>query len=217
MIGKYDENPVQLLYNYLNTEISDFVDNNYSVIKDNGYKDIDKIINLILINNGCKMIPNYNILQKVEPIINSEYNICFITGMLGNDITEYYDFFVFNGTKYLVVFIDYFKITEEINYDIADDDPSYKLKMAMGNSVYYDAIKKIVEVFYLTFEPMPSALLATTMATAHRWNPSIIAIHILDNFKQVDENDVSDMPLKDIRTIADGNIALQLYGIRVSV
>lgn len=217
MIGKYDENPVYTLYHYLYLEINNFVNNDFSASEDSKYKNLDQIIRLILLNNGCKIASNTEVLQKIYPIIESEYNICFITGMLGNDITEYYDFFVFNGTKYLVVFIDYFKITEEINYDIADNDPSYKLKMAMGNSVYYDAIKKIVEVFYLTFEPMPSALLATTMATAHRWNPSIIAIHILDNFKQVDENDVSDMPLKDIRTIADGNIALQLYGIRVSV
>ena len=74
--------------------------------------------------------------------------------------------------------------------------------------------KKIVEVFYLTFEGIHGGLLTTAMYTTRRWNGSIIAIHILDYFKSVDDNDVSDISMEDINKILDGNIKLQLYGIR---
>jgi hypothetical protein len=61
---------------------------------------------------------------------------------------------------------------------------------------------------------MPGGLLTTTMASIQRWNQSIIAIKILNIFKPVDENDVSDIPIEDIKNILEGNIELQLYGIR---
>ena len=114
--------------------------------------------------------------------------------------------------KFLIVFIDYFNFIKK--EDINENDPLYELKITIGNSIYYDAIKKIVEVFYLTSEPIPGGLLTTTMATTQRWNQAIIAINIINNFKPVDENDVSDIPMEDIKNILNGNIKLQLYGIR---
>ena len=116
------------------------------------------------------------------------------------------------ATKILIIFIDYFNIITDDSID--KHDPLYELKIAMGNSIYYDAIKKIVEVFYLTSEPMPGGLLTTTMATTQRWNQAIIAINILNEFKPVDENDVSDISMSDIKKILNGKINLQLYGIR---
>lgn len=204
MLGKYEDNPVFILYKLLNTALTN---------KLIGCSEIDPILNLMLLNNGCKEYDDryHNVYQAYYEIIPDEYNIYFITGMLGNDANEYYDFLIFNGTKILVIFLDYFNISYG-TYN--SQDPMLDLKIAMGNSVYYDAIKKIVEVFYLTYEPMPGGLLTTAMATTQRWNQAIIAIHILNEFKPVDENDVSDISMEDIKKILDGNIKLQLYGIR---
>lgn len=206
MKGKYDENPAYTLYAAM------MLNFDYSARAE--YDNIDNVLKLILLNNGCKISENDQPLQR-NVIINEDYMVCFITGMIGNDANEYYDFIIFNGMKYLIIFIDYFNFMKE--GDINENDPLYSLKITMGNSVYYDAIKKIVEVFYLTSEPMPGGLLTTTMATIQRWNQAIIAIHILNNFKAVDENDVSDIPMEDINNILNGNIKLQLYGIRVNM
>ena len=65
---------------------------------------------------------------------------------------------IFNGKKILVIFSDYFR--DIYDGTIAENDPMWKLKVSMGNSIYYDAIKKIVEVFYLTFETSHSRLLS---------------------------------------------------------
>lgn len=205
MQGKYDYNPVYKLYELMDNILMS------KVIKCN---EIDPVLNLILLNNGCKIHDNAHIkvYQTSYDIIPNEYKVYFITGMIGNDANEYYDFLIFNGIKTLVIFIDYFNNISYGTYN--SQDPMVDLKIAMGNSVYYDAIKKIVEVFYLTSEPMPGGLLTTAMVTTQRWNQAIIAIHILNKFKSIDEDDVSDIPMEDIKKILDGNIELQLYGIR---
>lgn len=203
MQGKYDNNPIYNLYNSLLINLDDSLRDQYD--------DIDKMLKLILLNNGCKLSENSLQLQR-KTIIRDDYMVCYVSGMIGNDVNEYYDFLIFNGMKFLIVFIDYFNFIKK--EDINENDPLYELKITIGNSIYYDAIKKIVEVFYLTSEPIPGGLLTTTMATTQRWNQAIIAINIINNFKPVDENDVSDIPMEDIKNILNGNIKLQLYGIR---
>lgn len=215
MVGTYNENPIFNLYNYLLQSIKQAVDEKFNLTEKNDYTEIDSLLKAILLNNGCKIASDKVQYQKIYNIQNN-YDMYVISGMLGNEVNEYYDFLFFNGSKILVIFIDYFHIMEEnrlVNYN--EDDPEYYLKKVMGNSVYYDALKKIVEVFYMTTEPMINGLFHTSMGSNQRWNQYIIAIHILEHFKTVDENDVSDMPISDIRKIADGNIELQLYGIKV--
>ena len=211
MKGKYNDSPIHNLCYRMHNEFEYYMTFKDEIYVERGYNEIDDLLMMILLNNGCKSSdkkPHYLMIN----IIPNEYQICFITGMIGNDANEYYDFLIFNGMKVLVIFLDYFN--NIIDKYVDEDDPLYQLKISIGNSVYYDAIKKIVEVFYLTSEPMPGGLLTTSMATTQRWNQSIIAIDILNIFKPIDENDVSDIPIEDIEKILDGNIKLQLYGIR---
>ena len=203
MTGKYDYNPIYNLYNSLLINLD-------SSLRDR-YDNIDEMLKLMLLNNGCKISENSLVLQR-KTVINEDYIVCYISGMIGNDANEFYDFLIFNGMKFLIIFIDYFNGISNGIYD--SQDPMLELKISIGNSVYYDAIKKIVEVFYLTSEPMPGGLLTTTMVTTQRWNQAIIAMHILNGFKPIDENDVSDIPMQNIKDILNGNIKLQLYGIR---
>ena len=203
MQGLYSNNNIYSLYNALLINLDASIRDRYDAI--------DDMLKLILLNNGCKISENNLQLQR-KVFINEEYILCFVSGMIGNDANEYYDFIIFNGMKYLIVFIDYFNGISNGIYN--SQDPMLELKISMGNSVYYDAIKKIVEIFYLTSEPMPGGLLTTAMVTTQRWNQAIIAIHILNGFKPIDENDVSDIPMQNIKDILNGNIELQLYGIR---
>ena len=215
MQGRFDFNPICELGRILYIEFKHYKQFGYNLPHECGYNEIDPIIKLILLNNGCKISSDSKQFQLVKDIIDDEYKLYFITGMIGNDANEYYDFVTFNGTKILIVFIDYFNfITDEFE---DKDNPLYELKKSMGNSVYYDAIKKIVEVFYLTLEPMSGGLLTTAMATTQRWNQAIIAIKILNIFKPIDENDVCDMPKTDIENILNGNFNIKLCGIRTYV
>ena len=218
MQGKYEDNPIYKLYLHFYREINFKGErkHNRTILGSDEYEccnfyKLDEVLKLILLNNGCKLNNNEPI-QSIHTIIPDEYQICFITEMLGNDANEYYDFVIFNGMKVLVVFLDYFNGMIDGNLD--KNNPFYQIQLTMGNSVYYDAIKKIVEIFYLTSEPTPAGILTTAMATTHRWNQAIIAITILNNVKPVDEYDISDIPMEDVRKILDADIKLQLYGIR---
>jgi hypothetical protein len=206
MKGKYDYNPVEIFYQ----ELVNVFTKEY--IGDNDYDEIDKVLKLILLNNGCKIDSDSNPQEIIRIIIPDEYEIRFITGMIGNDANEFYDFLIFNGKKVLIIFEDYFNFVT--SGDLNPNNPLYSLKLNMGNSIYYDAIKKIVEVFYLTSEPMPGGLLTTAMATTQRWNQAIIAINIINHFKPVDEYDISDISMEDIEKILNTNQKIQLYGIR---
>lgn len=211
MQGKYENNPVYELSNHMISTFKHYTKFKSDMPKKCGYDKLDDILKLILLNNGCKISENIP-YQYYYNIIPDEYRVYFVTGMIGNDANEYYDFLIFNGMKVLVIFVDYFNFIKD--GDIDENDPLYSLKTTMGNSMYYDAIKKIIEIFYLTSEPIPGALLTTAMATTQRWNKSIIAIKILNEIKPVDENDVSDIPMEDIKNILNANSNLQLYGIR---
>lgn len=202
MVGIYENNPICELYKVLEWQLTE--------PEFDKFDKLDDVLKLILLNDGCKVSDSEQ-YQSMH-VISNDYRVCFITNMIGNDANEYYDFLIFNGMKILIVFLDYFNIVKD--GDIDKDDPLYELKTSMGNSVYYDAIKRIVEVFYLTSEPTPGGLLTTAMVTTQRWNQAIIAIHILNYFKPVDENDVSDIAMEDVKKILNNDIKLQLYGIR---
>lgn len=214
MLGKYEDNPIYELTRHMIHELNwnKKFKNKYSITQH--YEKLDDILKFILLNNGCKISEDESILQyqAVYSVIPNEYDLYFVYGMMGNDANEYYDFLIFNGMKVLVIFVDYFD--DILTGPVDENEELYYLKTEMGNSIYYEAIKKIVEIFYSTSEPMSGRLLTTAMTTIQRWNSSIIAIHILNGFKPVDGNDVSDIPMEDINKILEGNIQLQLYGIR---
>ena len=85
----------------------------------------------------------------------------------------------------------------------------------LAKSTYYDALKNIVEIFYVTHYNICNAILRTSFANTMRWNKIIIAINILNSIKTIDDNDVTDVDPEIIKDIISSNINLSLYGIRV--
>lgn len=218
MKAKYDVNPYYDLYMSLDKQIK-YIATGYPNM-DVFYKPIEGMALRILQNNGCRFVDNRaNWLTKVETIIEDEVYIMYVKGGMGNDINEYFDIISLNGSYYVVIFIDYFaniNISQPSN--TKSEDPSDILAAEMGNSRYYDAIKKIVEISALLFVSPAinvSSMLSTAAAGCVKWNPAIIAIHILNSINPITENDIPDMDAKTMAEIAESNIVLQLYGIRL--
>ena len=97
-----------------------------------------------------------------------------------------------------------------------DEDP---LEFAMGKSVYYDAIKKIVEVFLATTVCMAEfnspALAATSAAFNYRYDPAIIAALVLRSTIGFFPEDVSDIDYNELSDIlANTTPELLCIGIR---
>ena len=171
---------------------------------------IDHLLECLLLNNGCA--GSDGAFQLIYDVAE-DYKVHIITGMKGNKANDFFDFVMFNGTKNLIVFIDYFKdiLTASKVNNIKDEN---NLDFLMGNSFAIDAIMKIVDVFYATYSPALNILNTTVMGMTQRKNGAIIAIHLLEKYKSVDENDIAVMPIQEIREIAEGNVITQLYGIK---
>lgn len=171
---------------------------------------VDELLKCLLLNNGCMEADgNFQLIYDMT----EDYKVHIITGMKGNKANDFFDFIMFNGTKNLIVFIDYFKdilTTSDIN-NTKDEN---NLDLLMGNSFAIDALMKIVDVFYATYSPALNILNTTVMGMTQRKNSAIIAIHLLEKYKPVDDNDMTVMPLSEIREIAEGNVITQLYGIK---
>lgn len=206
MKSKYETEPIYLLYEAL------------SKMKGDISEDMDELTYRILMNNGCSA--SGNIKQMICEIVKDEYNVVLIKGMLGNKSNEFYDYIEFGGIKSLIIFADYFEFVtqQEIdNYTYEDrQKPEVALKINMGNSTYYSAIEKIVDIFYLTFSPISNGLLTTAVGTNQRYNRSIIAATIINEYKPIDENDIDDTPLKYMQDVVANKhlLYLKLIGYR---
>ena len=95
MIGTYSENPIYNLYDYLSESIEQAVDNKFNLTKEHGYEEIDSLLKAILLNNGCRIASDKPQYQKIYNI-QDNYDMYVISGMLGNQTNEYYDFIIFH-------------------------------------------------------------------------------------------------------------------------
>ncbi len=101
---------------------------------------------------------------------------------------------------------------------VSDDDNSVEgnLKRAMGKSIYFDAIKKIVELFISITSPVTGMLNATAAANNYRYAPIFIAATILDHYVSLREEDVSSMDFNMLNSIIDKiSLDLLLLGVKV--
>ena len=157
----------------------------------------DKLFYLMLHYNGCVLSDNTVFTRYrfgVDKCNNiRDYAIFYVYGAKGNEVNEFYDYIEFYGMKYLVIFMDYFKDYHKPRVK-QEDDP---LEFAIGKSIYYDAIKKLVEIVLATTVSMAEfnspALSATSAAANYRFAPTIIAALILHNTIGFEPEDVSDI------------------------
>ena len=216
MYAKYDYNPIYKLYESLEKEITGYFDNTK---RDFLYKKMDPILKAILQNNGCGFIQeSENMIPtcKFSTIIPDEFYMVYIKGGKANDVNEFWDYVEMMGCRYLIVFLDYF---EDIQFDGKEyqNEIEKNLADAVGNSVYFDAIAKLVDVFISLCNPLAGtqAFAATAYSASCRYAPYIIAGSIVNRFKRITEDDISGIDLSALKGYIDGDINLILCGIRM--
>ena len=211
MTGIYDENPLKELYLKINNA---FINSNKL---DYG---IDTLLRLILENNGCAFADNENKINSYkELIMNGTYTLYFIAGAKGNNINECFDFVEFNGMKYLIIFLDYFKDMKENTHEFSNSIDKEAAEF-MGKSIYFNRIVKIVQIFIATISNQ--AIFTPTLSTSaaaniFRYAPDIIAGKIVNNIcGELNENDIDGIDYKTLtRFISNEYFDLTLYGVYV--
>ena len=206
---KYDANPLLILNDELQRRIYDFV------IKDE-FEDaekIDDVIKRMLEYNSVAFTDNTK--AKIYFLYDNIY-LYFVSGAKGNDYNQVYDYVDVYGSSYIIIFLDYFKgmktkrIPEPDNTSIEN-----KLSYIMGNSIYFDAICNIV-AFYITIiskvKPNPGSIQDKINSTA----PTMIAANIINNIRELSENDCEDSIIPysriiELLQIPISNILLGLF------
>lgn len=208
--AKYDENFLMQIYNILTNGL-----NSYFYTSED-WEPLDDIIFSALRNNNCAYKESDKPMCEEFSTNDPDLMILFVNNMLGNDVNEYYDIIECYGVYYLIIFPEYFK---DIKTELPDpDDESIKAlaSKAMGNSVYYDALCKIVRVFImLTYNPVVNLqeFLSTSVAMNLRRAQSIIAIFILDTYREIQQEDIPDVPIADAIKYLEYPLSLLLMGI----
>lgn len=160
----------------------------------------ESVMKLILENNGCaftdKSIIHLSTLKSTP-----NYVLGFMWDARANEVNNYYDYIEFFGTKYLIIFMDYFE-----NF-FKSEQPEI-----LGRSVYFDAIKKIVDVFISTTTSaaeLMGSLSTTAASNMYRFAGVFIASLIIDEFVGLNEDDVSMIAYNDLKDMIT-NISPQL-------
>jgi hypothetical protein len=155
---------------------------------------------LILGNNGC-VFTDKSIIQLSTLKSTPNYVLGFMWDAQGNAVNNYYDYIEFFGTKYLIIFMDYFE-----NF-FKPEQPEI-----IGRSVYFDAIKKIVDVFISTTTSaaeLMGSLSTTAASNMYRFAGVFIASLIIDELVGLNEDDVSMIAYNDLKDMIT-NISPQL-------
>lgn len=200
MITKYDENPLIEFKDTLKEEIQNLLDGSYKT----KYNNIDSLVKLILMNNGCGF--KEESYGYIKSIMDNSYYIYFIIGGEGNTINKIYDYIDINGMNYLVIFLDNF-----IGINSEDDDNIF------GKSNYFDNITKLVNIFILSISN-PSIFTNTFSTTSigknYRNAPYIIAASIIKDINgEISENSVYGYSYDKLMDILNNNVKFALYGI----
>lgn len=177
----YENNPIELFFEAITSKATIFIKNGGTKLNEK----IDPLLKNILMNNGCGFIADGQEPTMLQyDLIEDQYVLCFICGGKANSVNEYFDYVYFNGTQYLVVFLDYFmdimsaRSTDEI--DIIESTA----KDFMGASIYFDAISKITSIFLTTLlnpAVFTSALSTTSAGLLARNLPLIVAANFVYN------------------------------------
>ena len=207
MVGKYDVDPLGVLYTIL---LNHFTDLKEKTMPE--YNNIDPIMEMILKNNSCAFKDNCYAYERSLGQYSDSVFVVFIYGAIGNDANKYFDFIEFYGAHYYIIFMDEFKgiIDPRIKYE---EDP---LGFEMGKSDYFDQIKNIVDMF-INIEFSTQVPVASAAASRYRLSGIIIAASIINEICDggFTEQDYSGMKYEEcLRLIAEMPMSYSLVGIR---
>lgn len=202
MVASTEKMPLFELYEVILEEFKWFKNNKDEVWFPYVGKDLndEAVMKLILGNNGC-VFTDKSIIQLSTLKSTPNYVLGFMWDAQGNAVNNYYDYIEFFGTKYLIIFMDYFE-----NF-FKSEQPKI-----IGRSVYFDAIKKIVDVFISTTTSaaeLMGSLSTTAASNMYRFAGVFIASLIIDELVGLNEDDVSMIAYDDLKDMIT-NISPQL-------
>ena len=210
---KYDVDPLVRIYNILNEEIKSYLDFVHNPKYGLKYKIIDDIIKLILQSNDCKF-SSYVLARECK--ISDDYYLYLVSGAIGNDTNPYYDYIEIYGSKYLVVFLDYFKdMTPKPKYN--DGSIESIANSFMGNYNYTEAIKTIVETYINSCVECNNSLDSTSAQFRYYTAPIYISSKIINNLVGLEEEDIGNtmFSYKEILDkITNTSIELLILGVQ---
>ena len=201
-----DTNPLYELYEILNNEFQ-YCKRNCKIqgFPFNNLVQPESLITLMLKNNGCPFDKIFGWRVK-ELKSYPNYRVVFFYGAMGNAKNEFYDYIEVYGTKYLIIFMDFFADIE------AEPTP------IVGRSTYFAALMKIVEVFLSTTTSMAEivgALGTTCAAQNYRFAGLFIAAKILLDLVGLNEDDIELMPYDELmKFLKNISIKVLLMGIK---
>lgn len=173
---------------------------------------MDSLIKLILMNNGCKFSDN---LSATTYTIDSNIYMYYIRGALGNDVNEYFDYFELFGSKYFIIFLDYFDSYFGEDYEKLSEEE----KEIFGkNSELMNKLAELIEIMLNTvYGPVPKKLNATVHKSILNLSPYIIAAKIMSNVIDLTEKDFADykIPYDTIKEYLEIPIEYLLTGVKV--
>ena len=202
MVASTETMPLFELYEVILAEFKWFKNNKDEVWFPYVGKDLndEAVMKLILENNGCAFTDKSTIrIFSMGSVPN--YILGFMWDAKANEVNNYYDYIEFFGTKYLIIFMDYFE-----NF-FKSEQPKI-----IGRSVYFDAIKKIVDVFISTTTSaaeLMGSLSTTAASNMYRFAGVFIASLIIDELVGLNEDDVSMIAYNDLKDMIT-NISPQL-------
>lgn len=208
MVASTEKMPLFELYEVILEEFKWFKNNKDEVWFPYVGKDLndEAVMKLILGNNGC-VFTDKSIIQLSTLKSTPNYVLGFMWDAQGNAVNNYYDYIEFFGTKYLIIFMDYFE-----NF-FKSEQPKI-----IGRSVYFDAIKKIVDVFISTTTSaaeLMGSLSTTAASNMYRFAGVFIASLIIDELVGLNEDDVSMIAYDDLKgMIANISPQLLLLGVK---
>jgi hypothetical protein len=179
--------------------------------------DIYNDLLLVLLNNGCKLSDNMTVIKATVDTRDNAVDLIFIDNSAANDANSFFDYVEINDMKALVIFLDYFSNIHREGDPEPEDEVTKHFIEQFGNSEYYDALKRICDI-YLSLISNPilhmNMLGATAAANMYRWDSSIIAAYVIDKIKPITDADISDMDISIARRYLT-NLELRLKGIRL--
>lgn len=177
-------------------------------------ENIDSLLFKILVSNSCPTSVNSIPKTMSFDVMNDELKIVFVEGMLGNATSEYMDFIDIFGTKYIIIFIDYFD-------GIKDGKTNDEIEDVIGNFNYITAIAYIVRFIINLIKPSDIPMSCCAGARYYK-SPIIIATKIINDISPIDPEidlpDVIELPWGELKDIIEEkyiNIELYLAGVTI--
>lgn len=207
---KYDFNPIYRVYELLNEVISGYVQ---ETITDKDVENMDDLIKSILESSDVSFAKETYAIEK--EIIPDVYFYFILGAVPANTSIQHSDYINCNGSKYIIVYLNFFDefITEEIDEESNDIDV---MKKVIGNFNYFEGLRDIV-LFTMRILYPENVPARYTYSINSASSCVLVAAKVIDNITPIRKADVEGnnvLPFNVIKEAMGKDLNTLLYGIK---